>query len=211
MPVISVLQSKGGVGKTTLAVHIARGLQLRGHSTILIDADKQGSSYQWSKSGEDTPFTVSAETPQGIRSILKKADAKGDTGDTYVVIDGAAHLKVLDAAIIQYSDVLLIPIQPSPVDVWATKDIVRLAHEREDLRAAFVLSRRKAGTRLSSVITDVLQQFDLPVLSGTHDRVAYQMVMGKGRSVEESQDSKAASEVEDIISFCLNGHASSLS
>lgn len=208
MPVISVLQSKGGVGKTTLAVHIARGLQLRGHRTVLIDADRQGSSYQWSQSGEDSPVTVSSETPQGIRSILKKADAKGDT---YCVIDGAAHLKVLDAAIIQCSDVLLIPIQPSPVDVWATKDIVRLAHEREDLRAAFVLSRRKAGTRLNDTITEVLRQFDLPVLPGTYDRVAYAMAMGKGRSVEESQDSKAASEVEDIISFCLNGHASSLS
>lgn len=197
MPIISVLQPKGGTGKTTLSVHIARGLQLRDYPVVLIDADRQGSSTRWAASGDDTPPCASVSTVKEVEALLRKAPSSH-----YCVIDGAAHLQRMDAAIIRHSDTILIPILPSPVDVWATTPIARLVKEAS-ATAAFVLSRKKTGTRLSAAIGDVLQRHGLPILSGTHDRVAYATVMGQGRSVEEGADPKAAEEVAAILSFIL--------
>jgi chromosome partitioning protein len=202
MPTVSVVQSKGGVGKTTLAVHIARGLQLRGYSVTLVDTDtKQGSATMWAKSGEDTPTCVQAGTIKRLKEVLRSQRSH------YYVIDGAAHMKQLDAAIIRHSDILLIPIQPSPVDIWASRNLAFAAGEavsaETNFKAAFVLSRRKKGTRLSRGISDVLETFGLPILEGTYDRVAYAEVMGHGESVEESADTSAAEEVGAILDFII--------
>jgi chromosome partitioning protein len=118
------------------------------------------------------------------------------------VIDGGAHLDKMHAAIIKTSDLALIPVQPSPADIWPTEQIVDLIKQRQEVtgkpEAAFVVSRRKVGSRLGKGVQDVLSRFDLPVWEGTCDRVAYPQAMGQGASVVEMNDQKAADEIESI-------------
>jgi chromosome partitioning protein len=108
----------------------------------------------------------------------------------------------MHAAIIKTSDLALIPVQPSPADIWPTEQIVDLIKQRQEVtgspHAAFVISRRKVGSRLGEGVQDVLERFDMPVWKGTCDRVAYPQAMGRGRSVVEMNDEKAASEIESI-------------
>jgi chromosome partitioning protein len=114
----------------------------------------------------------------------------------------------MHAAIIKTSDLVLIPVQPSPTDIWATEQIVELIKGRQEVTgepdAAFVISRRKAGTKLGESVQEVLSRFDLPVWDGTCDRVVYAEAMGKGKSAIEMNNQKATKEIESITDNVLN-------
>ena len=207
MKVVGILHGKGGVGKSTVAVNLARALQLRGYEPVIIDCDAQGTAQSWKASRGDE-----AELPPvfgvGKASALE-ADVRrlSDSFDV-AVIDGGAHLDTMHASIIKASDLALIPVQPSPTDIWPTEQIVELIKRRQEVTgspsAVFVISRRKAGTKLGDTVQNVLSRFDLPVWEGTCDRVAYAEAMGKGRSVVEMSDSKAAEEIQSITDNVLN-------
>ncbi|WP_251965933.1 ParA family partition ATPase [Salinibacter ruber] len=207
MKVVGILHGKGGVGKSTVAVNLARALQLRGYEPVIIDCDAQGTAQSWKASRGDE-----AELPPvfgvGKASALE-ADVRrlSDSFDV-AVIDGGAHLDKMHASIIKASDLALIPVQPSPTDIWPTEQIVELIKRRQEVTgspsAVFVISRRKAGTKLGDTVQNVLSRFDLPVWEGTCDRVAYAEAMGKGRSVVEMSDSKAAEEIQSITDNVLN-------
>lgn len=109
MKVIAVLNQKGGSGKTTIATHLARALQLDGADVLLVDSDPQGSARDWAAVREDQPVPV-----VGIDRPTIERDLKSVARKDYVVIDGAP----------QAADFVLIPVQPSPYDIWATADLV---------------------------------------------------------------------------------------
>jgi chromosome partitioning protein len=200
MHVVSTVQGKGGCGKSCIAVNLARALQLRDLDVCVIDTDKQSTAQNWQASGnaDELPAVYSVEKPSALESNIKKLAKAFDVA----VIDGGAHLQEMHAAIIKASDLVLIPTQPAPADIWPLETVVELVRTRQQIagnpKAAFVISRRKARTRLSKVVDDVLARFDLPVWEGTCDRVAYAEAMGKGISVLESGDKKAAAEIEKI-------------
>ncbi|MEG9250220.1 ParA family partition ATPase [Arthrobacter sp. Soc17.1.1.1] len=201
MKVIAVLNQKGGAGKTTLATHLARGLQLSGQSTLLVDSDPQGSARDWAAVREDHPLTVlGIDRPTIDKDI--KALAKVD----YVVIDGAPQAADLAVSAVKAADVILIPVQPSPYDIWATSDLVDLVKRRIEitdgkLRAAFVVSRAIAGTNIGKDIAQVLEGYELPVLtSRIHQRVDYPGTAATGSTVLEMYPkSEAAKEVLELI------------
>lgn len=201
MKVIGILHGKGGVGKSTIAVNLARALQLRDLKVVIIDCDAQGTSQSWKASrsnGNDLPAVFGVDKASALESDVRRLSDSFDVA----VIDGGAHLDKMHAAIIKTSDLALIPVQPSPADIWPTEQIVDLIKQRKEItgspEAAFVISRRKVGSKLGETVTDVLRRFDLPVWKGTCDRVAYAQAMGQGASVVEMSDDKAASEVESI-------------
>ena len=199
MHVVSTVHSKGGCGKSTIAINVARTLQLRGLDVAVLDTDKQSTAQNWRASGSDELLPVfGVDKPSNLQSTVQSLTGAFDLA----VIDGGAHLQEMHAAMIKASDLVLIPIQPSPGDIWPTETIVELVRTRQEVagspEAAFVVNRRKQGTRLGKATEETLRQFELPVWEGTVDRVAYAEALGQGNSVVESGDEKAAAEVQSI-------------
>lgn len=200
MKVISVLNRKGGVGKSTIACQLARGLQLAGTEVMIVDTDAQGTASDWSESGErDTPLVVKID-----RATLEDDIPKAGKQFDIVVIDGAAKAERMNVSAVKASDLVLIPIQPSAVDIWPVKETVDIIQARQEVtgrpQAAFVISRAIVGTNLASSVQDALAGLDVPVLSSrTHQRVAYAEAMGKGAGVMDlDANSKAAGEIHEM-------------
>lgn len=163
MKVVSVLNQKGGSGKTTIATHLAMGLKLRGFDVVLVDSDPQGSARDWAAvaDGNDLPV-IGIDRPTLERDI--KALGKRD----FIVIDGAPQASDLAISAIRSSDLIVIPVQPSPYDIWAASDLVDLVKQRIDLtdgklKAFFVISRAIKNTKIGGEIESALLEYGLPV------------------------------------------------
>ena len=200
MKVIAVLNQKGGSGKTTIATHLARALQLDGADVLLVDSDPQGSARDWAAVREDQPLTV-----VGIDRPTIDRDLKNVARKDFVVIDGAPQAADLAVSAIKAADFILIPVQPSPYDSWATSDLVELVKQRIELtdgrlQAAFVVSRAIKGTRIGAEITEALIGYGLPVLeSRITQRVSYPGTAAAGTTVLEAEpESDAANEIRAL-------------
>ena len=200
MQVIAVLNQKGGSGKTTIATHLARALQLDGADVLLVDSDPQGSARDWAAVREDQPLTV-----VGIDRPTIDRDLKNVARKDFVVIDGAPQAADLAVSAIKAAHFVLIPVQPSPYDIWATADLVDLVKQRIEvtdgkLQAAFVVSRAIKGTRIGAEVTEALNGYGLPVLeSRITQRVSYPGTAAAGSTVMDAEpDSDAAAEVRAL-------------
>lgn len=195
-----MLNQKGGSGKTTIATHLARALQLDGADVLLVDSDPQGSARDWAAVREDQPLTV-----VGIDRPTIDRDLKNVARKDFVVIDGAPQAADLAVSAIKAADFILIPVQPSPYDIWATSDLVELVKQRIELtdgrlQAAFVVSRAIKGTRIGAEITEALIGYGLPVLdSRITQRVSYPGTAAAGTTVLEAEpESDAANEIRAL-------------
>lgn len=201
MKVIAVLNQKGGSGKTTIATHLARALQLQGSSVLLVDSDKQGSARDWSAVDESNPVTVI-----GLDRPTLDRDLKNISDKDFVVIDGSPQATDLAVSAIKAADFVLIPVQPSPYDIWATSDLVDLVKQRIEmtdnkLKSAFVVSRAIKNTRIGGEVSEVLAEYGLPVLDAKIvQRIAYPNSAAIGKTVfeTESKSSDAVAEMNAL-------------
>lgn len=195
--VIALLNQKGGSGKTTLATNLARALQLQDYKVLLVDSDPQGSARDWNEANGGELFPV-----VGLdRETLPKDLAAISAGYQFIVIDGAPQIAKLSAAGVRAANFILIPVQPSPYDVWACADLVDLVKSRQmidpNLQAAFVVSRAIKHTKLAADVSEALVAYQLPILKAyTSQRVAYATTAAKGLTVFD--DPAAASAKDDI-------------
>jgi len=197
--VVAILNQKGGSGKTTIATNLAHSLQLNNLNVALVDSDPQGSARDWNEmnGGSLLPvFGLDRETlPKDIESIKDSFD--------YIIIDGAPQISKLAAAAIKASDVILIPCQPSPYDIWACDGLVELIKARQEVtggkpKAAFVISRAIKNTLLSKEIRRALTAYELPAFSyGTTQRVSYPRSASTGGTVVTDKG-RAAAEINNI-------------
>ncbi|MGP4965108.1 ParA family partition ATPase [Psychrobacter celer] len=202
MKVIAVLNQKGGSGKTTIATHLARGLQLQGHSVLLVDSDQQGSARDWRAVDEDNPVPVI-----GLDRPTLDKDLKNVSNKEFVVIDGSPQATNLALSAIKAADFVLIPVQPSPYDVWATSDLFELVQQRIEmtdgkLKAAFVVSRAIQNTNIGKEVAAVLQDYNLPVLDARIvQRVSYPNSASVGKTVFETESAKsnAVTEITQLV------------
>ena len=179
MPTIAVLNQKGGSGKTTIATHLARAYQLQGHSVLLVDSDKQGSARDWRAADENNTTPVIGLD----RSSLDK-----------------------DIKSLGKNDYIIIPVQPSPYDLWATANLIELIHQRigvteGKLQAAFVISRLIKNTRIGEEVSHVLKEFELPILSSKIvQRICYPNSASLGKTVFETEkpQSEAVLEIQNL-------------
>jgi len=199
--VIAVLNQKGGAGKTTLSTNIATELYRQGAKVLLVDSDPQGSARDWNAAGEDNPVPV-----VGLdRPTLAKDLSAVSQGYDVVVIDGAPQIKDLAAAAIRVADAVLIPVQPSPYDIWAAADLVELIKIRQEilegkLQAAFVVSRAIQNTRLCKEVFEALRGYSMDIFAAsTSQRVAYAASAAEGLSVYDTNDNKAKQEITNIV------------
>ena len=202
MQVISLLNQKGGVGKTTLATNIAAALAQGGKKVLLIDADPQGSALDWSAARkEPAQFSVVGLPKETIHREI----AKLGNGYDWVVIDGPPRVYPVAKSAIAASDIVVIPVQPSPYDVWAAKEIVDLITEiqviKEDLKAVFAVNRKIVGTAIGRDVATALADYPIPVLKATlSQRVSFAESAGAGMTVLETDPSgSAAKEVQALV------------
>lgn len=201
MPTIAVLNQKGGSGKTTIATHLARAYQLQGHSVLLIDSDKQGSARDWRAADENNTTPVI-----GLDRTSLDKDIKSLGKHDYIIIDGAPQATEIALAAVRASDFILIPVQPSPYDLWATANLIELIQQRMGvvegrLQAAFVISRLIKNTKIGDEVANVLNDFNLPVLnSRIVQRICYPNSASLGKTVFETEkaQSEAVLEIQNL-------------
>ena len=200
MAVISVLNPKGGSGKTTISTNLARCLQERGLSVLMVDSDPQGSARDWHAVQDDNPVDLIAlDRPNNLRTLTSM---QGNYD--IIIVDGAAKLEDMMAACIKVSDFILIPVQPSPYDLWAASDLVDFIKARQEVTdgfpmAGFVISRMIEGTRLGGDVRAVLDEYAMPVFSSTTtQRQIYPQTAADGLTVFDANNAKAIAEIRAL-------------
>lgn len=199
--IISVLNEKGGVGKTTLTTNIAYAFKINtGKSVLLVDADPQGSSRDWHANGNGELLDV-----VGLdRPTLDKDVLKFKRHYEVIFIDTGRQINDMTVKALICSDIVLIPVQPSPYDIWSSKILVDLIKQRQDVangkpNAAFIVSRQIVGTKIGKEVREVLQGYNLPVFKhGTYQRICYPMTAAEGKTVFNSADDIAVQEMNLI-------------
>lgn len=200
--IIGVLNQKGGVGKTTLSVNIAAALARTGKRVLLIDADPQGSALDWAAAREGDPLFSVVGLPKP--SIHKELALVGE-GYDIVVIDGPPRVTDLARSAIMASDIVLIPVQPSPYDIWAADEVVKLIQEasvfKENLKSVFVINRKIANTAIGRDVHEALEAYDLPTLKASIvQRVAFAEAAAVGKAIyEQDRDGVASQEIEAVV------------
>lgn len=202
--IISFLNQKGGVGKSTLATNIAAALAKRGARVLLLDTDPQGSALDWAAMRQGETLFTTAGFP---RPVIHKEIGHLGAGYDHVIIDGAGRATDISRSAILASDLVVIPVQPSPFDIWASEETVKLCREasvyKESLKYAFAVNRKIANTVIGRDVKEALAQFDVPVLkTSTTQRIIYAESIMSGTAVIEDAG-PAAQEIDSLLDDIL--------
>jgi chromosome partitioning protein len=205
--IISVQNQKGGVGKTTIAIHLSHAIALTKKARVLlVDADPQGSARDWAAARQtEALFPVIAID----RPVLHREIPTLSKDYDYIIIDGPPRASELARSAISSADLVIIPVQPSPYDVWAAQEIINLIQEasvfKEKLKAVFAINRKIVNTAIGRDVTEALASFELPVLKAhISQRIAFAESAATGQTVLETEPKGvAAKEVKAIVKEIL--------
>ena len=204
---IAFINQKGGVGKTTLAINVAGAMAKRGLKVLLVDADPQQSALDWSGvRGEASPFAIVAMA----KPIIHKELPGIEVGFDHVIIDSPPSVHQLTRSIIGAADLVVVPVQPSPYDVWAAETLLGLIDEASsvvnpDLKTAFVINRKISNTAIGRDVASSLESYGKPVFrSEICQRVGFAESAAQGKTVVELDPKSPASlEIEALTSEIL--------
>jgi chromosome partitioning protein len=201
--IVSVTSLKGGVGKSTIAQNLAVCFAHSGYKTCIADADTNQSSVRWSGlRDEGLPGILVNGLPDG-RELAKNVKVLNDTFDI-IVIDGTPSLSATTSKILLLADILLIPVLPSALDLWATQQFIERYRDAKEQReqnipAYFVLNQHDERTTLGKEIRDALDAFKedgIGVLeTSIKNRASYKKAVMEGLGVYEYTDAKAKEEI----------------
>jgi chromosome partitioning protein len=199
--VISFVNQKGGVSKSTTSIHFTYWLLKQGKRVLLVDADAQQSSSQWVKGIE--AVEVVCEVLSTPDELLEKIPILAEQCD-YLVVDGPASLSEATRAILFRTDLAIIPVQPSGVDLRSSADTMRLVAQAQSVRggqpqAALFLSRAVKGTRLKEEAIVLLEKNPGAVLLETtiHQKQAIADSSGQSATVWDMAGKPAADSAEE--------------
>jgi len=194
--IISFLNQKGGVGKTTLAINVAGELARKDKRVLVIDGDPQGSALDWAAARDGDPLFPVVALP---RATIHREIDQLKTGYDFVVIDAPPRVTELAQSIIMASDIVVIPVQPSPYDVWAAEEIVQLLREysirKPDLIAAFAVNRKIANTAIGRDVAEGLEGFGLKIFdTSVSQRVIFAESAAAGKLAAEIDEAHSGSK-----------------
>ena len=209
MPVIAIINQKGGVGKTCLATNLASAFRNQGQ-VLLLDCDPQRSASGWAALGPQPRLNLAVENVEAgalvrrVRTAIEEHD--------WVVIDCPPGITRVNADAIRAADVVLIPCKPRVWDAWACEDIVEAVKSRQAAnrgfpKAAFIITMGRPRTRFSQQISGALADLGLPIYRArTTERESYAVAAGEGTSVLDGRDRVAMGEVtgicDEILEMC---------
>jgi len=199
--ITAFLNQKGGVGKTTLSYSFATALAQAGHKVLLVDADPQHGAITWQSHREAVPLFPIVGLPTS--KLHREMPAHAANYD-HLVIDAPPQVSSIARSIILAADLILIPVQPSPHDIWSAAEIVQLIEEasafKENLKTAFVVNRKITNTALGRDVFTALKNYPFPVLpTAVCQRVAFAESAALGASVLETEPTGAAAN--EILSI----------
>jgi chromosome partitioning protein len=197
--VVAVAQQKGGAGKSTVAANLAVALAADGTRVALLDTDPQQSLARWweERANQSRATPLSFETPAGWRIPAAIDRLKRD--HAFILLDTAPHAETEAKIAIRAADLVLLPMQPSPADLWASDATLRLA-EQERRRAMVLLNRVPASGKLPGQIEAELAKRGVPVLAQKlGNRTAYASSFMNGLAVcEAAPRTQAAAELNAL-------------
>ena len=217
--IITIASQKGGSGKSTITMQLAGVLSTRAEKTrvLVIDADQQGTCLKWATmAAEEAPFpaTVMGMTEPIIHRQLPRIRADYD----FILVDTPPHAEAVARSAIIAADLVIIPVLPSPIDLWSaatTRKIVLDAQvQRPEIDCRLLLSRVVPNTALTQETVEALEVYDIPILSTRlHQRQAYPRSALRGGTVldlDAKSGGQAAEEVRQLtkeLVEVLNGNS----
>jgi chromosome partitioning protein len=204
--VITVAQQKGGAGKTTLAAHLALTWSEGGRKVAAIDIDPQGSFAFWHRLREErfgkgeTGLDFAAITGWRVGAEVERQAREHDI----VIIDSPPHAETEARIAVRAARLVVVPVQPSPLDVWATRPTLDLARQ-EKVPVLLVLNRVPARANLTEAMVEELRELGATVANAQiGNRVALAASLAEGLSLAEYRDyGRASEEIEALAAEVL--------
>lgn len=200
--VIAIAQQKGGAGKTTTAAHLAVAWAEYGLRVAILDVDPQGSLSHWYKIRKElqsdvAPLTFKRSTSATLYTDITRLSSDHD----FIIIDSPPHVESEARNAIRYSDLVIVPMQPSPLDLWATQATLKIARQ-EKKPVKMLLNRVNPKAKLSQKMQQELEDLSLTMFG---NRVIYAGALLAGKGVTEmGSDSVAAKEMFDLAEELLD-------
>ncbi len=204
--IITVTQQKGGAGKTTLAAHLAVGYTAMNKSVVAVDIDPQQSLSRWYGLRLDRmnglPAGVLVSATEGWRARVEVERAAA--GHDLVIIDSPPHAETEARIAIRAADLVVVPVQPSPMDLWATRPTLELA-AAERVPALLVFNRVPARAKLTEAMDAEASKLGAKIARARlGNRVAFAAALAEGKAVGEAQPrGRAAEEIAALAKEIL--------
>lgn len=211
MKVITFLNSKGGVGKTTLALNLGVSILTSSLSkdVLFIDTDTQGSLRDWNN--EDKGYDlVCATSRQSLFTALKMNMGYKRKGEQYAIIDTPGKINEVCGAAVAKSDLIIIPLKPNALDIRATILAIDLVSSvmssKPSLKALFVINQATPNSNFRDETECALREIASPIplaINNIYSRISLARCVSGGDSVMNSNDALAKKEINDLTNEIL--------
>lgn len=195
MKIIAFLNPKGGSGKTTATINVSTCLANSGKSVAVVDTDPQMSLTNWNKAGKATFDVFTAASEKDVYQVRKDLSEYD-----FVIIDGAGSLSVITSAAVMVSDLIIIPVTPSPLDFSAAGSVVTVLEAQaynRPVEARFLITRKIEQAAMLSVLKDSIAETDIKLLkTAITQRQSYVRSVLDNESVFSTSDGAAKGEIQ---------------